>query len=130
MKTSNRGMTHIDASKRSQIAKRLREAGKFGGLSQGRIAEILGLNRPSVSAMEAGSRRVSVDELSRLAETFEFSVAWLLGETPNILGGQDPRLELVARELLKLSLADLERLLKLLATLRRDSTSIVEGNRR
>ena len=114
-------MTNLDSAKRAQIAKRLKEARKLAGLSQGHVAKMLGLHRPSVSEMEAGNRRVSADELARLAEIYDVSVAWLLGETPEALDAQDPRLELAARELSKLKPEDLEHLLRLLAAMRSDS---------
>ncbi|MCA1529939.1 helix-turn-helix domain-containing protein [Bradyrhizobium yuanmingense] len=113
-------MTEVDSIKRSQIAERLKQARKLAGLSQGHVAKILGLHRPSVTEMEAGNRRVSADELARLAEIYDVSVAFLLGEAPERLDAQDPRLELAARELSKLKPDDLERLLKLLAAMRSD----------
>ena len=119
-----------DTAKRSLIAERLKEARKLAGLSQGHVAKILGLHRPSVSEMEAGNRRVSADELARLAEIYDVSVAWLLGEGPENLSPQDPRLELAARELTKLKPDDLDRLLKLLAAMRSDSTPTAEGGDR
>lgn len=123
-------MTEIDPDKRSQITKRLKEARKLAGLSQGQVAKILNLHRPSVSEMEAGNRRVSADEIARLAEIYDVSVAWLLGEAPETIDAQDPRLELAARELTKLKPDDLERLLKLLAAIRSDSTpNAEEGDR-
>ncbi len=114
----------LDSAKRAQIAERLREARKLAGLSQGQVAKILGLHRPSVSEMEAANRRVSADEIARLAEIYDVSVAWLLGEAPQTLDVQDPRLELAARELAKLKPDDLESLLRLLAAMRDDSNSI------
>ena len=116
-------MTELDSGKRMQIAERLKEARKLAGLSQSHVSKMLGLHRPSISEMEAGNRRVSADELARLAETYDVSVAWLLGEAPETLDAQDPRLELAARELSKLKPDDLERLLKLLAAMRSDSTA-------
>ncbi len=120
-------MTESDSAKRPQIAERLKEARKLAGLSQGHVAQLLSLHRPSVSEMEAGNRRVSADELARLAEIYDVSIAWLVGEAP-ALDAQDPRLELAARELSKLKPDDLERLLKLLAAMRSDS--IPNGNDR
>ena len=122
-------MNETEAAKRTLIAERLKEARKLAGLSQGHVAKILGLHRPSVSEMEAGNRRVSADELARLAEIYDVSVAWLLGEAPETLDAQDPRLELAARELTKLKPDDLERLLKLLAAMRSDSTAERRGRR-
>ncbi|MDE5458539.1 helix-turn-helix domain-containing protein [Bradyrhizobium sp. CSA112] len=116
-------MTELDPAKRAQIADRLKEARKLPGLSQGHVAKIIGLHRPSITEIEAGNRRVSADELVRLAEIYDVSVAWLLGEAPETLDAQDPRLELAARELSKLKPDDLERLLRLLAAMRNDSTA-------
>jgi transcriptional regulator with XRE-family HTH domain len=115
-------MTEFDSTKRGQIAERLKQARKLAGLSQGHVAKMLGMHRPSVTEMEAGNRRVSADELARLAEIYDVSPSWLLGEVPETIDAQDPRLELAARELSKLKPDDLERLLKLLAVMRSDST--------
>ncbi|MGA8708780.1 MAG: helix-turn-helix transcriptional regulator [Steroidobacteraceae bacterium] len=123
-------MSENEAAKRSLIAERLKEARKLAGLSQGHVAKMLGLHRPSVSEIEAGNRRVSADELSRLAGIYDVNVAWLLGETPDTLDAQDPRLELAARELTKLKPDDLDRLLKLLAAMRGDPTPNAEGGDR
>ena len=123
-------MNDTEATRRALIAGRLKEARKLAGLSQGHVAKILGLHRPSISEMEAGNRRVLADELARLAEIYDVGVAWLLGEAPDILDAQDPRLELAARELTKLKPDDLDRLLKLLAAMRNNSTPNAErGNR-
>ena len=116
-------MTKLDSAKRAQFAERLKEARKLAGLSQGHVAKMLGLHRPSVTEMEAGNRRVTADELARLAEIYDVSVVWLLGEAPETLDAQDPRLELAARELAKLKPDDLEHLLRLLAAMRSDSTA-------
>jgi transcriptional regulator with XRE-family HTH domain len=123
-------MTDSEGAKRAVIAERLKEARKLAGVSQGYVATILGLHRPSISEIEAGNRRVSADELVRLAEIYDVSVAWLLGETPDILNAQDPRLELAARELTKLKPDDLDRLLRLLAAMRSDSTPNADGGDR
>ena len=123
-------MNETEAAKRTLIAGRLKEARKLAGLSQGHVAKILGLHRPSISEIEAGNRRVSADELARLAEIYDVGVAWLLAEAPDTLDVHDPRLELAARELTKLKPDDLERLLRLLAAMRSNSTSNAgRGNR-
>lgn len=53
---------------------------------------------------------------------YDVTVSWLIGETEATLSMDDPRLQLAARELSKLKSDDLERLLKLLASMR-DSSS-------
>jgi transcriptional regulator with XRE-family HTH domain len=105
-------------SKRTVVAERLREARKMAGLSQGQVAKILKLHRPTVSEIEAGNRRVSAEELSKFAETYDVTVSWLLAETADQLETSDPRLQLAARELGKLKPDDLDRLLRLLASMR------------
>ena len=123
-------MNDTEAAKRTLIAERLKEARKLAGVSQGHVAKILGLHRPSISEIEAGNRRVSADELARLAEVYDVGVVWLLGEAPDTLDARDPRLELAARELTKLKPDDLDRLLKLLAAMRSDSTPNADGGDR
>ena len=123
-------MTEDRSSRRALVAERLRQARKLAGISQGQVAKILGLHRPSISEMEAGNRKVSADEVARLGEVYDVSVAWLLGEAPDTLDSTDPRLELAARELTKLKGDDLDRLLKLLAAIRSDTQpSGEEGSR-
>jgi len=105
-------------SKREIIASRVREARRMAGLSQGQVAKMLGLQRPSVTEMESGNRSVSAEELAKLADIFDVSVAWLLGEGVRQLDPHDDRLQLAARELQKLKPDDLNRLLTILASMR------------
>ncbi|HTG32713.1 MAG TPA: helix-turn-helix transcriptional regulator [Thermoanaerobaculia bacterium] len=123
-------MNDTEEGRRTLIAERLKEARKMAGVSQGYVAKILGLHRPSISEIEAGNRRVSADELARLAEVYDVGVAWLVGEVPEVLDAQDPRLELAARELAKLKPDDLDRLLRLLAAMRSDSNPNAQGGDR
>ena len=121
-------MTEVQPAKRDLIAERLKEARKLAGLSQGQVAKLLGLHRPSVSEIEAGNRRVSAEELVRLGEIYDVNISWILGESLDSVDPRDPRLELAARELLKLNSDDLERLLNLLAAMRDDSKAANEGS--
>lgn len=118
-------MTDGPETKRSAISERLREARKAAGLSQGQVAKLLQMHRPTVSEIEAGNRRVSAEELVKFAETYDVTVSWLLGETAEQLELNDPRLQLAARELSKLKPDDLDRLLRLLASMR--SSDAEEG---
>ena len=111
-------MTEIQESKRGAIATRLREARKVAGLSQGQVAKLLAMHRPTISEIEAGNRRVSAEELTKFAETYDVTVSWLVGESAEQLDADDPRLQLAARELGKLKPDDLDRLLRLLASMR------------
>lgn len=104
-----------DQEKRKLIAERIKEARRLAGLSQGQVAVMLGLHRPSVTEIEAGNRAVSAAELSKMAGIFEVSLSYLLGESPDTLSTNDPRLQLAARELSKLSPDALNSLMRALA---------------
>lgn len=100
---------------RQAIAARLRLARERAGVSQGQVAKILSMHRPTVTEIEAGRRSVSAEELSAFAHTYSVSIGWLTGEP------RDPaadRLELAARELSKLKPKDVDLLMDLLASLR------------
>ena len=111
-------MTDNSEVQRSAIAERLREARKAAGLSPWQVAKLLQMHRPTISEIEAGNRRVSAEELVKFAETYDVTVSWLLGEAAEQLEMDDPRLQLAARELSKLKPDDLDRLLRLLASMR------------
>ena len=99
------------------IAARIREARKMAGLSQTQVAKMLDLHRPSISEIEAGNRSVSAEEIAQLGEIFDVSASWLLGEGTNKIDLHDNKLQLAARELQKLKPEDLDRLLRLLASM-------------
>ncbi len=111
-------MTDSPDTQRWAIAERLREARKAAGLSQGQVAKLLQMHRPTISEIEAGNRRIPAEELVKFADTYDVTVSWLLGETADQLEVNDPRLQLAARELSKLKSDDLDRLLRLLASMR------------
>jgi transcriptional regulator with XRE-family HTH domain len=111
-------MSEHEDSRRAAIAARIKEARKLAGLSQGQVARMLQLHRPSISEIEAGNRRVSADELAQMAELFDVSLSWLHG-TSQQADTDDPRLQLAARELLKLKPDDLDRLMGILSAMRR-----------
>jgi transcriptional regulator with XRE-family HTH domain len=115
-----------DQERRRNIAARLREARRLAGLSQGQVAQMMQLHRPSISEIEAGNRRVSAEELARLGQIYDVSVAYLAGDAPDTLPIDDPRLQLAARELRKLSPESLNKLLRALAALR--STDEASGD--
>jgi hypothetical protein len=61
---------------------------------------------------------VSAEELKQLASLLDVTVAWLVGDAPETVETDDPRVQLAARELKKLKPKDLDRLLRLLASMR------------
>lgn len=108
------------SDKAATIPARLRAAREAAGLSQGQVARLMNMHRPTISEMEAGNRRISAEELAKLADLYDTKIAWLLGEAPERAEHDDPKLQLAARELGKLAPDDLDRLLKLIAALKSD----------
>jgi transcriptional regulator with XRE-family HTH domain len=107
-------------SNQKRLAARLKWAREQAGLSQGQVAQKLGLHRPTISQIEAGDRNVRIDELDRFAEMYGVQKSWLLDGDAALAGERDPRVELAARELRKLKREDLDTILRLIQVLRDD----------
>jgi transcriptional regulator with XRE-family HTH domain len=102
----------------STIGERLRLAREQAGLSQGQVAKMLNMHRPTISEIEAGRRRVTAEELTEFSRVFEVSVGWLTNSEADEADLND-RVKLAARELAKLKPEDLDKVLHLLSTMRR-----------
>ncbi|RQT56334.1 XRE family transcriptional regulator [Burkholderia cepacia] len=90
---------------RLQMAKRLREAREYLGLSQDEVANALGISRPAVTNIESGVRKVDALELDKLAKLYGRPVqALLTGGEPE---ANDARVEFLARAIRGLSERDL-----------------------
>ena|SRR5260221_6143127 len=105
-------------SKSAGLATRLRIAREQAGLSQGQVAKMLNLHRPTISEIEAGRRKVTAEELSTFADIYGVSLSWLLEGQNDNQDAYEAKVELAARELANLKPEDLQRLLDLLKTLR------------
>ncbi len=95
-----------------ELHERIRLAREDAGLTQGQVSKLLDVSRPTVSDIEAGRRKVSAEELGKMADLFGVSTEWLLGRDQS--AGMSQELLLAARHLEKLSANDLERVLDLL----------------
>jgi transcriptional regulator with XRE-family HTH domain len=95
-----------------ELHERIRIAREEAGLTQGQLAKLLDVSRPTVSEIEAGRRKVTAGELGKMADLFRVSTEWLLGRDDSAGMSQD--LLLAARHLEKLSADDLGRVLELL----------------
>jgi transcriptional regulator with XRE-family HTH domain len=115
-------MSNIEG-KSAAVASRLRLARESAGLSQGQVAKLLKLHRPSISEMEAGRRKVSAEELKELARIYNVRVSWLACEDTEEPDPNQDRIQLAARELAKLKQEDLDRVLQLLSALRDKESS-------
>ena len=96
------------------LARRLRESREYLGLSQEVVAERLGVPRASVSAMEAGKRKVSSMELRDLARLYRTSIEQLIGEETD----QDPVVGALYRTARNLTQEDREQVLRFAEFLR------------
>jgi transcriptional regulator with XRE-family HTH domain len=90
------------------VGARLRDARLATGLTQAEVAKALGMSRPTLAAVEKGTRKITGLELRRLARLYQRDVAWLLGEEgPNVAAGSA-----LHRATAKLSDADKEQVLR------------------
>ncbi len=71
------------------VGRRLREARETLGLTQGDVADALGVPRTSMVAMEAGRRKATGLELRRLARVYRRPIEWLLGEDAPTVSADD-----------------------------------------
>lgn len=105
-------------SPRASVAERLRSARELAGLTQSQVAKMLGLHRPSVSEMEAGRRRVSAEELIKLAEIYGTSVDWLTSQRSGGKTDVDDKFLIAARQLSRMKEDDFEKLIYLVRLLK------------
>src|ERR1700677_5055430 len=89
------------ATTREQIAARLKTAREAAGLSQGQVAKLLKMHRPTISEFEAARRRVAGEELAQFATLYGVSVEWLTTASGESDAAED-RILLAARELSKM----------------------------
>jgi transcriptional regulator with XRE-family HTH domain len=104
-----------DAVDPIELGRRLRDAREFLGLSQEQVADFLGMPRPSVSAMEAGKRRVSFQEMNRIAQLYRRPLSYFSGDDVN---EGDATSEALFRATQDLSSTDREQVLRFAQFLR------------
>ncbi len=102
------------------ISYRLSLARKQAGLTQEQVAKLLNLHRPTISEIEAGRRKVTSEEVIKFGEIYGVSTEWLLNKADKKFNPSKEKLEFAARELGKLKKEDLEKVINLLSTLKRD----------
>jgi len=97
-----------------QLAQRIQQEREYINLSQEQVASALRISRAAVSAIETGRRKVSSQELKRLAALFGTSVDRLLGAEPE----EDPTTLALFRTAKGLSTGEREQLLRFAEFLR------------
>jgi transcriptional regulator with XRE-family HTH domain len=104
-----------DDMKRMQLARRLREAREYVGLSQEDVAFALAISRPAVGNIEAGNRKVEAVELTKLSSLYGQTIEYFLGEE---VQSNDKRVAFLARAIHGLSERDIEELTRFATFLR------------
>ncbi len=79
----------------TSLGKNIKKLRVESGFSQQRLADLLGLSRPTISQIETGERKLSADELIKLSDIFNISVELLLGikKEPQITLGKTGKRE-------------------------------------
>ena len=98
------------------IGERLRQARESAGLSQAQVAKLMDLHRPAITEIESERRRVSAGELTTLAKLYHVSVEYLTGDVLN----KNDKVKLAARKLDALKERDLDTVMRIIDSLRRD----------
>jgi transcriptional regulator with XRE-family HTH domain len=93
------GEEHDGLHEHQVVGARLRDARLAIGLTQSDIAGALGISRPSIAAIEKGTRKVTGLELRRMARLYRCSVGWLLGDEDDAIAGTDTVLHRATAEL-------------------------------
>jgi transcriptional regulator with XRE-family HTH domain len=94
----------------------------LAGLSQGQVAKMMQLHRPTISEIEAGRRNVKTEELKLFSELYGVEISWLInGEAEE--GKLNREILAAARELSSMKEEDLETLIttiKMIKSKRKD----------
>jgi transcriptional regulator with XRE-family HTH domain len=107
------------------LAQRLREAREYVGLSQEDVAVALGISRPAVTHIEAGTRKVEAVELDKLSQLYGKTVQYFLTGESQV---QDTRVTFLARATHGLSDRDFEELGRFAEFLRSSGKSKRRGS--
>ena len=104
-------------SEREKIALRIRDARVMAGLSQAQAAEKLNLQRPAISEIESGKRKVSAEEIIQLAELYRVDTSWLLLQEATSDSNMPEQVKFAARELSKLKPEEMNKVIDIIKML-------------
>ena len=74
----------LDSIDMRQIGKELQDARKHRGMTQEAAAEVLGVARTTITAIEKGERRIKAGELIKLARAYGRQVSDFVRQRPRI----------------------------------------------
>lgn len=106
-------------SLKKEIAERLKLARDLSGLSQAQAAKNLNMSRPTISEIEQGRRNVTGAELKEFSNIYDVDVNWLLSESEDD-ESVNSKIQLAAREISKMSKNDVDKLFKLLSSMKKN----------
>jgi transcriptional regulator with XRE-family HTH domain len=104
-------------SDKEKIATRIKEARVMAGLSQAQAAAKLNLQRPAISEIEAGKRKLSAEEAIQMADLYKVDVSWLLLQQSQDEDSLPQQVRFAARELNKLKPDDVNKVLEIIKML-------------
>ena len=107
--------TILEKRREKSMHERLKEARKKLKLSQEFVARQMNLSRPTISAIEAGQRKVTAEELAKFSELYGISVAELMYGKPS----ENAQVEMFARAFSELSDIDRKVIMSLINFKRR-----------
>lgn len=99
---------------REKVGTRLRDARIMAGLSQEQAAQKVNLNRPAISEIESGKRKVSAEEIIQFSEIYKVDKSWLLLEEDQTNAEFPPQVRFAARELSKLKPEEMKKVIDLI----------------
>ena len=105
------------SSEREKIAARIREARVVAGLSQAQAAEKLNLQRPAISEIESGKRKVSAEEIIQMADLYRVDTSWLLLQDEQNDSNMPEQVKFAARELSKLKPEEMSKVIDIIKML-------------
>jgi transcriptional regulator with XRE-family HTH domain len=110
-------MMGVETNKKA-IAVRFKLAREQSGLTQGQVARRLAWHRPTISAIESGTRSIAAEEIPLFADMYGVSAAWLLCQEAEEASDREIQVSLAARGLTNIEESELASLMQLLRSLR------------
>lgn len=104
-------------SQREKIALRIKDARVMAGLSQAQAADKLDLQRPAISEIESGKRKVSAQEIIQFAELYRVDTSWLLLQENENVKDLPTEVKFAARELSKLKPDEMKKVIDIIKML-------------
>lgn len=102
---------------KKEIAGRLKLARELSGLSQAQAAKILNLSRPTITEIEQGRRNVIGTELAQFSDIYDVDVNWILSGAED--ESANSKIQLAAREISKMSETEVDKLFRLLSSMKK-----------